>query len=196
MEQKCLWSVVGCGPQKPCYQCVVVEKLRLELQVEQLQKNESDLLTKNFDLQTEVTKEANRATAAERLNGELKKQLRTAQGVINKHVADQIEGLHCVDCVAEEDQDCDCPMVVPIMEAMEGYENPCICADFTPGESSCSKCGGYAEKRVDPFPNVEVCVTCKAKLADTFDAMKQAWCEKCEERYCASCYPLHYCLGR
>lgn len=54
-------------------------------------------------------------------NGELKKQLRKAQEVINKHVADQIEGLHCVDCVALEAQDCDCPMVVPIFEAMKGY---------------------------------------------------------------------------
>lgn len=53
----------------------------------------------------------------------LKKQLRTAQEVINKHATDGIEGLHCVDCVAEEDEICDCPMLVPFWEAMEGYEN-------------------------------------------------------------------------
>lgn len=57
---------------------------------------------------------------------ELKKRLRMAQEVINKHVADQVEGLHCVDCVAEDDEICDCPMLVPIFEAMKGYEPPTI----------------------------------------------------------------------
>jgi hypothetical protein len=52
------------------------------------------------------------------------------------------------------------------------------------------------EKQVEIVPPVEVCVTCKTKLADTFDALKQAWCERCEERYCVACYPAHYCLGR
>ena len=79
--------------------------------------------------------------------GELEKQLRTAQGVINEHILDQIEGLHCVDCTAEADETCDCPMLAPIFAAMEGYQNPCVCADFVPGESPCSKCGGYAENR-------------------------------------------------
>lgn len=49
-------------------------------------------------------------------------QLRKAQEVINTHVADQIEGLHCVDCEAEADEMCDCPMLVPIFEAMKGYK--------------------------------------------------------------------------
>jgi hypothetical protein len=60
-------------------------------------------------------------SAADLRNGELRKQLCTAQEVINKHVADQVEGLHCVDCVAEEDEICDCPMLTPIFEAMKGY---------------------------------------------------------------------------
>lgn len=51
----------------------------------------------------------------------LQKQLRTAQEVINKHATDGIEGLHCVDCVAEDDEMCDCPMLVPFWEAMKGY---------------------------------------------------------------------------
>lgn len=59
--------------------------------------------------------------------GALKKQLRTAQDVIQKHVADQVEGLHCVDCVAEDSVvACDCPMLVQIFEAMKGYEPPTI----------------------------------------------------------------------
>lgn len=53
--------------------------------------------------------------------GALQKQLRTAQEVINKHATDGIEGLHCVDCVAEEDEMCDCPMLVPFWEAMKGF---------------------------------------------------------------------------
>ena len=76
----------------------------------------------------------------------LKAQLRTAQEVIDKHVADQIEGLHCVDCVAESDEECDCPMLVPIFEAMKGYEqrksSVSCCHPHTPGVS-CS-CGCHA----------------------------------------------------
>jgi len=53
---------------------------------------------------------------------ELQQQLRQAQEVINRHVADQIEGMHCVDCTAEEDEVCDCPMVAPIFAAMKGFE--------------------------------------------------------------------------
>lgn len=53
----------------------------------------------------------------------LKAQLRTAQEVINLHATDGIEGLHCVDCVAEPDEICDCPMVVPFFVAMKGYED-------------------------------------------------------------------------
>lgn len=45
------------------------------LRVEQLQKSESDLLTKKFDLDTEVTKQANRAFIAERLNSEMLKRV-------------------------------------------------------------------------------------------------------------------------
>jgi hypothetical protein len=70
---------------------------------------------------------------------ELNLQLRVAQEVINTHVADQIKGLHCVDCDAEEDEVCDCPMLVPIFEAMKGYtekqnrEPECTCSiDGTP----------------------------------------------------------------
>jgi len=59
--------------------------------------------------------ELKRGRAAER-------QLQTAQEVIEKHVGDQIEGLHCVNCVAEPDQRCDCPMLAPIFEAMKGFE--------------------------------------------------------------------------
>src|SRR5438552_662961 len=53
---------------------------------------------------------------------ELRKQLRTAQEVIYKHATDGIEGLHCVDCVAEPDVMCDCPMLMPFWAAMKGYE--------------------------------------------------------------------------
>ena len=52
----------------------------------------------------------------------LKAQLRTAQEIVNKHATDGIEGLHCVDCVAEDDEMCDCPMLVPFWEAMKGFE--------------------------------------------------------------------------
>jgi len=55
-------------------------------------------------------------------NDSVRAQLRKAQEVINKHVADQIEGLHCVDCVAIPDEACNCPMVVQIFEAMKGFE--------------------------------------------------------------------------
>lgn len=69
--------------------------------------------------------------------GELQKQLRTAQEVIEKHVSDQLEGLHCVDCVAEPDETCDCPMLVPMFEAMKGYEPKPITIG---GTKICDKC--------------------------------------------------------
>jgi hypothetical protein len=53
---------------------------------------------------------------------ELKEQLRAAQDVIDKHVTDGIEGLHCVGCVAEDDEVCDCPLLAPIWKAMKGYK--------------------------------------------------------------------------
>lgn len=63
----------------------------------------------------------------------LKAQLHTAQEVINKHATDGIEGLHCVDCVAENDKICDCPMLVPFWEAMKGYTEKRICRERVPG---------------------------------------------------------------
>lgn len=81
-------------------------------------------------------------------NDALQKQLRTAQEVINTHVADQVEGLHCVDCVALPDEVCDCPMLIPIFAAMEGYtEKPNL--DHARGvcdEKTCLKCEAFRKE--------------------------------------------------
>lgn len=74
-------------------------------------------------------------------------QLRQAQAVIEKHVVGSIEGLHCVDCVSEHGDDCDCPQVVEIFTAMAGYEpKPKGCAHknieaFGEGFRKCKDCG-------------------------------------------------------
>lgn len=54
-----------------CFAELVEEKKRLLFQIEQMKKSESDLLTKKFDLETEVTSMANRATTVEQLYREL-----------------------------------------------------------------------------------------------------------------------------
>ncbi len=108
-----------------------------------------------------ISKIATRAEAAEFQVDKLKKQLRTAQEVIDKHAVDGIEGLHCVDCVAEDDEACDCPMLVPFWEAMKGYaENPKDGLQI--GESrglSYPKpiSNDDAEKRNDPIEKCAVC---------------------------------------
>lgn len=53
-----------------------------KLQIERMKKDESDLLTKKFDLDTELTKQANRATVAERL---LSKAKETAAQLVEAH---------------------------------------------------------------------------------------------------------------
>lgn len=78
--------------------------------------------------------------------------------------------------------------MIPLAEGASG-----ITAEV---EVAIHKAKALIEKRVEPVPNDGVCLTCKAKIADTFDARKVAWCERCEERYCVTCYPLHDCLGR
>lgn len=107
-----------------------------------------ELGTFNWDVVAKIVDEAlvEHAQAVNLENGELKKQLRTAQDVIQKHVADQVEGLHCVDCAALDDESCDCPMLIPIFEAMKGYLPPTI-EDLLGECRECNRlvrdCGGH-----------------------------------------------------
>lgn len=124
--------------------------------------------------------------AANLENGKLKAQLHTAQDVIQKHVADQVEGLHCVDCTAEESQSCDCPMLVPIFEAMKGYL-PSTIEDLLGECRECNRlvrdCGGHVpipantEKR-----NNEAKPILCSKCGTSFHSGKHGsfLCEKCE----------------
>lgn len=111
------------GTLRSCAQLTV--EAAKELQRRRMAEKERDEALKEIDRCREIADKDGKEYSELHKNHEtLKAQKQELQALVDLYVADQMEGLHCVDCTADPGVACDCPLVSRICNAMADYVRP------------------------------------------------------------------------